>query len=237
MELFKSKRLSRKHVQGDVAAHLEGADHWDDVGRMQFDFLLREGLQQHHYLLDVGCGSFRGGRFVVDYLQEGHYFGIDRDAQHLEAGIERVLKPANLTTKKPNIRVVEVSAEPKEFGELLGHTGFDYIWIHAVFDHIPPDSIQRSLYDLSKVLGPAGRMYATIFLNPHGVGFREPIIHPRNGSLKGAVVTYPDREYWHHTIGFFEEIVNGIPWLRLDTCLYDYPHPLGLRILRFLRSI
>ena len=77
MELFKSKRLSRKHAQGGVSAHLEGADHWDDVGRMQFEFLLREGLQHHHHLLDVGCGSFRGGRFVIDYLQEGHYFETD----------------------------------------------------------------------------------------------------------------------------------------------------------------
>jgi SAM-dependent methyltransferase len=236
MQLFKSKRLRRKHTQSSIGTHLEGADHWDDVGELQFEFLLREGLQPGHHLLDVGCGSFRGGRFLIDYLQESHYCGIDRDAQHLEAGIQHVLKPAHLTAKKPNIRVVEMNAEPKEFDVILGRSGFDYIWIHAVFDHISPDSIRCSLYDLSQVLCGGGRMYATIFLNPHGPEFREPIIHPRNGSLKGAVITYPDREYWHHTIAFFEEIVKGISWLELDACLYDYAHPLGLRMLRFLRK-
>jgi SAM-dependent methyltransferase len=228
MDLFKRNRLRR--------STLKESTNWEDVGRMQFEFLLREGLQPHHHLLDIGCGSFRGGRFVIDYLQEGHYFGIDREAQHLEAGMKHVLKPANLTAKKPNIRVVELSAEPKDFREMLGHSRFDYIWIHAVFDHIPPDCIQRSLYDLAKVLGIPGRMYATFFLNPHGPEFREPIIHPRNGSLKGAVVTYPDREYWHHTIEFFEGVVSGIPGLKLDACLYDYPHPLGLRVLRLVNE-
>jgi hypothetical protein len=69
MDLFKRKRLRR--------STLKESTNWEDVGRMQFEFLLREGLQPHHHLLDIGCGSFRGGRFVIDYLQEGHYFGID----------------------------------------------------------------------------------------------------------------------------------------------------------------
>ncbi len=85
-------------------------------------------------------------------------------------------------------------------------------------------------------MGSGGRLYATIFLNPHGPDFLEPIIHPRNGSLQGAIVTFPDREYWHHTLEFFEGIVNEIPELQLDACLYDYPHPLGLRVLRFIKS-
>lgn len=83
MDLFKRKRLRR--------STLKESTNWEDVGRMQFEFLLREGLQPHHHLLDIGCGSFRGGRFVIDYLQEGHYFGIDREAQHLEAGMKHVL--------------------------------------------------------------------------------------------------------------------------------------------------
>jgi SAM-dependent methyltransferase len=215
---------------------LEGADHWDDVGRLQFDFLLREGLTPDHYLLDIGCGSFRGGRFFIDYLANGHYYGVDRDSKHIEAGVEAVLKPAKLTNKNPTIRVVEATSEPKNFASLLNRHEFDFVWIHAVFDHIPPESIHRLLDDLSKVLACDGRLYATIFLNPHGSEFREPLVHPRNGSLKGAVVTFPDKEYWHHTLSFFEQIATQIPGLTFDACLYNYPHPLGLRMLRFLKT-
>jgi SAM-dependent methyltransferase len=234
MNLFKTKRRRRDSSQTSIV--LEGADHWEDVGKMQFDYLLQEGLQPQHYLLDVGCGSFRGGHFLIDFVEKAPYYGIDRDKSHIDAGMRAVINPSKLVGKDPNVRVVEVSADPIDYSRTLGRSSFDYIWVHAVFDHIPPEAIARSLSDLSQVLGDKGRLYATIFLNPHGPEFREPLIHPRYGSLKGAVVTFPDKEYWHHTISFFEEIVSRIPWLKLDACLYDYPHPLGLRMLRFSKK-
>jgi SAM-dependent methyltransferase len=209
--------------------------HWEDVGRNQFEFLIKEGLKPDHYLLDVACGSFRGGRFFIPYLMEGHYFAIDKDLNLIKIGIEQVLKPLHLLEKKPQIYTVELGKEPVDLKEILKGS-FDYIWIHALFDHIPPEAIRRCFHDLTKVLGSGGRLYATTFLNPHGPDFLEPIIHPRNGSLQGAIVTFPDREYWHHTLEFFESIVNELPELRLDACLYDYPHPLGLRVLRFIKA-
>jgi hypothetical protein len=48
-------------------------------------------------------------------------------------------------------------------------------------------------------------------------------------------VTHPDREYWHHTLDFFQDIVTAIPQFDLDACLFDYSHPLGLRLLRFCK--
>jgi SAM-dependent methyltransferase len=226
----------RTHKSADTDLLLEGYDHWDDVGRMQFEFLLKEGLKPEYYFLDVGCGSFRSGRFVMNFLEAGHYFGIDRNRDHLDAGIKRVLQPSGLTAKNPCIQETELTRYPQDFRKLLGRDYFNIIWIHAVFDHIPPETISRSIFDFTEILGLGGRMYATIFLNPHGVSFREPLIHPRNGSLKGAVVTFPDREYWHHSLEFFREIVQLTPGLRFDDCLYDYPHPLGLRMLRFVRE-
>jgi SAM-dependent methyltransferase len=226
--------LKRQSEESDLP--LEGYDHWDDVGRTQFEFLLKEGLGPKDYFLDVGCGSFRSGRFVIDFLEAGHYFGLDRDRNHLDAGIKRVLRPSGLTTKNPSIRESELTKEPQNFRKLLGRDNFNIVWIHAVFDHIPPESIKRSILDFSEILCTGGRMYATIFLNPHGDSFREPLIHPRNGSLKGAVVTFPDREYWHHSLEFFQDIVQTAPALKFDGCLYNYPHPLGLRMLRFVRK-
>jgi hypothetical protein len=136
--------------------------------------------------------------------------------------------------KKPQIHNVELLPEPTNFQAILG-ARFDYIWIHAVFDHVPHDVIRFCFHNLAEVMESSGRLYATIFLNPHGPDFLEPMIRPRYGSLDRAVVTFPDREYWHHTIKLFEDIVAEISGLRLDACIYDYPHPLGLRVLRFIR--
>jgi SAM-dependent methyltransferase len=219
-----------------VLAQLEGGDHWEDVGRLQFEFLLREGLRPEHYVLDVACGSFRSGRFLIDYLAPGHYFAFDRDRQHLNAGMKHVLKPSGLLKKRPQVRVLELTDGPTGLADVLDYAAFDYVWAHALFDHIPPAMIRRCLREFAAVLAPGGRCYATIFLNRQGAGFLGPLVWPRNGSYERAVVTYPDREYWHHTLNFFEEAVADIHDFELEACLTDYPHPLGLSMLRFTRT-
>jgi len=219
-----------------ILRKLVGGDHWDDVGSNQFEYLKKEGLQPGHSLLDLPCGSFRAGRHFIDYLETGHYFGVDMGVVGIERGIQYVLEPLGLMEKRPTIHVGRLTAEPNDLSLFTGFTRFDYIWMHALFDHIPNEIIHRALQDMSSILVPGGKLYATIFLNPHGPAFREPMIRPRNDSLENAVVTFPDHDPWHHTIDFFQETASGIPALRLDACLYDYPHPLGLRMLRFVRE-
>src|SRR5947209_178803 len=41
---------------------------WDTIGKLQFDFIVRQGLEPRHVLLDIGCGALRGGRFFIEYL-------------------------------------------------------------------------------------------------------------------------------------------------------------------------
>ena len=51
---------------------------WEELGVLQFEFLVKRGLKPHHRLLDVGCGALRGGVHFVRYLDPGCYHGIDR---------------------------------------------------------------------------------------------------------------------------------------------------------------
>lgn len=32
---------------------------WEQLGSLQFEYLVRNGLEPHHFLLDIGCGSLR----------------------------------------------------------------------------------------------------------------------------------------------------------------------------------
>ena len=34
--------------------------HWDQIGELQFGFLIRQGLKPGHVFLDIACGSLRG---------------------------------------------------------------------------------------------------------------------------------------------------------------------------------
>src|ERR1019366_5661529 len=57
------------HVVDDNAAniHPEQAigsythEHWLEVGRFQFDYLVTHGLRKEHRFLDIGCGNLRLG--------------------------------------------------------------------------------------------------------------------------------------------------------------------------------
>src|SRR5215472_262077 len=61
---------------------------WEEVGQLQLDFLVAQGLMPHHRLLDIGCGSLRGGVKLIRYLCAGHYAGIDLHESLLNAGYE-----------------------------------------------------------------------------------------------------------------------------------------------------
>src|ERR1700679_133746 len=71
---------------------------WDEVGQLQFEFLVSEGLAPDSYLLDMGCGSLRGGIHFISHLEPSHYFGIDRTPRLLAAG-ETELERAGVAGK------------------------------------------------------------------------------------------------------------------------------------------
>jgi len=224
------KRILR-HENYDYKAAVGGD--WERIGKLQFEFLISEGLKPEHFLFDVACGSFRAGQFFINYLPPSHYYGIDANAELMKEGKQKVLRAQGLLNKEPWLEHVCLTADPLDFFKLTGRK-FDYIWIHALFDHIHPEITRRLLLDLESVIKPDGRLYATIFLNSLGSDHTKPIVHLRNGSTTDAITTYPDREYWHHTLGFFESIAKESQFLLFDACIDEYLHPLELKILKFL---
>src|SRR5882757_11035445 len=77
---------------------------WDQLGALQFDYLVAHGLKPEHRLLDVGCGSLRGGVRFVDYLRPGNYYGLDISENLLAAG-RRELAKAGLTDREAHLLV------------------------------------------------------------------------------------------------------------------------------------
>ena len=128
---------------------------WDELGKLQLDFLVAEGLRPEHYLLDVGCGSLRAGVHFIRYLETGHYYGIDRNGERLEAGRTVELPRYGLTEKRPVLERLDDFA--------VGSLGrqFDYAVAQSVFTHIPADAIELCLRNVAEVLVPGGRFFAT----------------------------------------------------------------------------
>lgn len=52
-----------KHTDLRVASnpHEAVGGDWEKIGKLQFEFLVSRGLRPHHRMLDIGCGTLRGG--------------------------------------------------------------------------------------------------------------------------------------------------------------------------------
>lgn len=132
---------------------------WKEVGQLQFDFLVSEGLAPRHYLLDVGCGSLRGGVHFTRYLDPGHYFGVDAEPGLLAAGRSE-LERAGIADRRP------VLVADGEFGLLKLGQSFDFALAQSLFTHLQFNRIARCVAEVDRVLEPGGRFYATFFANP-----------------------------------------------------------------------
>jgi SAM-dependent methyltransferase len=159
---------------------------WDEIGRLQFEFLKKRGLLPEHTLLDVGCGSLRGGVHFVQYLHDERYCGLDINASLIEAG-KVELAAGRLLDKRPQLLV----NDGFEFSRFA--IQFDFALAISVFTHLFMNHISRCLVEIRKVLKPNGKFYATFFQAPHSICL-SPILHE-----PGSVTTFYDSDPFHYS--------------------------------------
>jgi SAM-dependent methyltransferase len=190
---------------------------WDQIADLQLEFMVGAGLRPEHFLLDIGCGSLRGGSRFIPYLDAGHYFGVDRDRRLIETGLSEEIDPQVRAEKTPHVEVME------DFGfERLGRR-FDFALAQSLFTHIPLNSIMRCVVNVARVLEPSGRFYATYFENPD----------KRNVDPVQQVVTesFYDADPYHYDLDTLRSVCHGTG-LELEQA-GEWGHPRGQRMLLF----
>lgn len=218
-----AERLTPPPTAADLRRRVGGR--WDEIGRLQFEFLVAEGLQPQHAFLDLGCGVLRGGLHFVRHLDPGNYYGVDI-SQDMIVGAHREVEGAGLTDRRPNLRVSE--SFDVDFGRPI-----DFGIAQSVFTHLPWNSIFHAAANVSAVLAPGGRFYATFFRSPEGPErFREIVQPVHDGYV--AVTTTADANPYHYAPSDFVEICTHLP-LRVED-VGDWNHPRGQQMLRFTRT-
>jgi SAM-dependent methyltransferase len=196
---------------------------WDEVGALQIAFLREQGLAPSDALLDVGCGCLRGGVHFVAYLEPGRYYGIDRDAGLVRAGLEIELPRAGLAGRLlADHLLVNDAFEASRFG-----VAFDVAWAQSLFTHLLAADIRRCLEEVARVVRPGGRFYATFFRA--GDDPAVPVTH-----RPGGIVTHPDLDPYHYRFRDLEALCAGLPWRAAD--LGGWSHPRAQQMARFDRS-
>ncbi|WP_018291155.1 class I SAM-dependent methyltransferase [Verrucomicrobium sp. 3C] len=182
---------------------------WEEIGELQFRFLLDQGLRPDHILLDVGCGCLRGGIRFIRYLEPGHYLGIDKEPLLLEAG-KREMGADLLREKRPEL-LASGSFAFRRFSRRP-----QWALAQSVFTHLCRRDLERCLARLRHVILPGGVFFATFF------EATSPSRNPRASHSLG---------YFAYTRQEMEEFGSRNGWN--PTYIGEWNHPRDQRMMVF----
>jgi len=177
-------------------------DYYDVIGALQFNLLATLGLREHHILLDIGCGSLRGGRLFIPYLLPGHYYGLEPEAWLIEEGIRHELGEDLVRLKRPTFN------HDSDFTLSLFGQQFDFLLAQSIFSHATSRQIERCLKEAKTVMRTTAVFAATFFEGPV--------------NYTGAKWVYPGRVTYR--LDFLQQLAET-QGLKLEPIMW--PHPSG----------
>jgi len=195
-------------------------DKYDLIGAHQFCVLVREGLREWHKLLDVGCGSLRGGRLFIPYLQADCYYGIEpnsdlvEDALRNEVGSLCYIRNSRFY-HNTNFHFTGFPMVEKE------GVRFDFILAQSIFSHSTQEQAAKCIGEVSLVLAENGKFLATFLAT-----FVKGSYNDTNPSWSRPIV--------YRTSSFFESLAKeyNLVYTELD----DIKHPCNQTWFRMERK-
>jgi cyclopropane fatty-acyl-phospholipid synthase-like methyltransferase len=153
-------------------------ERWETQRRFQFEFLTSHGLRPEHRLLDIGCGTLRGGIPLIEYLDTGHYAGIEARAAVLKEG-RKELADSGLEYKSP---LLIHAADP---ADIQLDAPIDFAWAFMALIHMPDEIVDAYLALVSRSLTEGGQFYGNVKFGDHP-----------EGSWQGFPVVSRPREFY-----------------------------------------
>jgi hypothetical protein len=194
----------RRFVGGD-------GDLWDRIGELQFRFLIAQGLEPGHVLLDLACGSLRGGIRFIPYLEPDRYLGFDKSIDLVILGVAEELGIKVFLEKRPRF-VVNGRFDLSDF-----ESRPDFAIAQSLFTHLTPDLVTAALRGVRSIAHEKTRFFATYFLREAG--------DPENPTDSHS------RLVFRYTPAEFARFALETGWRATD--LGGWNHPRGQRMMRF----
>lgn len=121
-------------------------EYYDRIALLYVEALGRVGMRETSSVLDVGCGSLRGGKMLIPFLLPGRYCGIEPKAGLVDEGIEHELGRDIVRIKRPRFGSSD-RFDASEFGQR-----FDLIIAQSVFSHAAAWQIRLCLGEMKRVM-------------------------------------------------------------------------------------
>lgn len=159
-----SKKIDFKSIYRDFVSRLRQTEedirmamsksvggNFDYMGSLQKQFLVKTGLKESDYIIDIGCGSGRLASQLISYITTGKYLGIDI--------VQDLLDYARNIATKENFEFTlnDGYSIPEKDNQA------DFIVLFSVFTHLPQEGIYLYLRDITRVLKPEGKIVFSFF--------------------------------------------------------------------------
>lgn len=134
----------------DMAVGSRSPEQGKEFGQMQLDYLVRHGLARTDRILEIGCGNLRAGRFFIDYLDPGNYYGIDISPEILISA-QQVIAENKLQDKVPRLTFTNdltLRFLPADY--------FHVVNANSVFTHCPIEIIEECFANVGRIMTPGG---------------------------------------------------------------------------------
>jgi SAM-dependent methyltransferase len=193
---------------------------WDTHGLTQLNYLQSRGLKPSEKIVDIGCGCFRAGRHLIDYLDPGNYFGVEANRSLIQAGYDVELSDE----QRARLPITNLRANDRfdaDFG-----VQFDLALAQSVFSHVSLNHIRLCLYRLAKVVRPGGVFLATFFEKPPSTPLDTIFAADRRPFFTEQDV------FWYYRTDL-RWAANFSPWR--TRYIGDWGHPAGQRLMEFTR--
>ena len=117
-----------------------GVYRFEKTGRDEIEALIRNGLNPWDKFLDIGCGAFCGGYWVMHFLDIGLYHGIEPNIPMFEGGLSHILEPNLVELKKPFFD------HNDQYDFSVFNTTFDYMFAQSIWTHAGKKDIEKKQY-------------------------------------------------------------------------------------------
>jgi hypothetical protein len=128
---------------------------WNEMGQLQFDFLVKQGLRPSHVFLDIARSSLRAGRLLIPYLAPGNYLGIDKHSEVIESGKANEIGADVLKAQRPE----SVVSDCFSFEKISKRP--DFCIAESLFTHLDKRDIDLCFKNLSAFVKPGCKFFAS----------------------------------------------------------------------------
>ncbi len=124
-------------------------------GRTQLCKLLRTGLSPDSTVVEVGCGALRAGYWLIHFLDEGRYHGIEPNREMVDTARAALLEPGLEELKRPRF------AYNDDFDLGVFGVAPEFVLARSIWSHASKRQIAAMLDSFKSVAAPQATLLSS----------------------------------------------------------------------------